>query len=352
MGKWHLTTLSLGTIFPESMTRFLATGLSFLSCSALLFAGGDVKVEGYAEWRKGSFVIVDGQRVQAPPSVKFKGDGAAKNFATIPLGYEIKLKGVRFPDGSVMAREIEAKPNGEAMFEGEVRGMTDEMEKQWLKAGRIGEEFGGGDDGDQGKLYDSGPQVMRVRRIVERLVPPYRQPADFRVYVAQSKDWNAFACANGMIVVYSQMLLDMSDDELGIVLGHEIAHATHEHTRRQFKKAMWIQLVAIGVIAGTEATVDKDKKKTKAIIDLAAVFGLMAWKNGYGRDNEDQADRVGLRYAFEGGFDVRKGPGLWKRFAQKYGDQNRAVNFFFGDHSQSTARAANLDREIAMNYAR
>jgi hypothetical protein len=65
---------------------------------------------------------------------------------------------------------------------------------------------------------------------------------------------------------------------------------------------------------------------------------------------EDQADRVGLRYAYEAGYDITKGPRLWNRFAKKYGEGNKVANFFFADHSQSAARATKLEKEIAYNY--
>jgi hypothetical protein len=65
---------------------------------------------------------------------------------------------------------------------------------------------------------------------------------------------------------------------------------------------------------------------------------------------EDQADRVGLRYTYEAGYDVTKGPLLWKKFAEKYGEGSSALNFFFSDHSQAGERAANLETEIARNY--
>jgi predicted Zn-dependent protease len=160
-------------------------------------------------------------------------------------------------------------------------------------------------------------------------------------------EWNAFACANRMIVVNRALLDDMDDDELAIVLGHEIAHATHEHTRREFKKAMWTQLAAVGILATAETI---DDKTAKSVVQLAAVFSILAWRNGYGRQNEDQADRVGLRYAYEAGYDITKGPGLWERFAQKYGEPGKVANFFFGNHSLSSARAKKLRHELAQNY--
>jgi hypothetical protein len=152
---------------------------------------------------------------------------------------------------------------------------------------------------------------------------------------------------NYSIYVFSGIMEDLDDDELAIVLGHEIAHATHEHTRRQFKKAMWIQLAAIGVSAAAEEIDDKNKR---AVAQLLVLFGAQAWSNGYGRDMEDQADRVGLRYAYEAGYDITKGPRLWQRFAKKYGEPGKVANFFFGNHSLSSARAVNLERQLALNY--
>ncbi|MEW6365624.1 MAG: M48 family metalloprotease [Acidobacteriota bacterium] len=323
--------------------------VSCLAASRLVSAAdAEVKLEGYAEWRNGPVLLVDGQRVEAAPGMKFKGQAPAKDFGTIPLGYEVKVKGTRRPDGVVVAKEVEAKPNGSAMFEREVLSATDELEASWVKAGKVFEPLANGSEEVIGRLHSTGPDVDRVRTIVGRVTPPHRDPAQFRVYVVDNAEWNAFACANGMIVVHSQLLADMNDDDLGIIMGHELVHVTHEHTRRQFKSAMWIQLVGLGVLAGSQAI---DDKKARAIVDLAAVFSLMAWKNGYSREHEDQADRVGIRYAHEGGYDVRRGPDLWMRFAKKYGDQNRAVNFFFGDHSVSAARAKNIQREIALNYS-
>ena len=101
---------------------------------------------------------------------------------------------------------------------------------------------------------------------------------------------------------------------------------------------------------GTASTIDDDTKQ--AIVGLVVVAGASAWQKGYGRGMEDQADRVGLRYAYEAGYDVMKGPRLWNRFAKKYGEGNKVANFFFSDHSQSGARNKKLEREIAFNYPR
>ncbi len=168
-----------------------------------------------------------------------------------------------------------------------------------------------------------------------------------RVYVIENKEWNAFAMGNFAIYVFRGLLDDADDDEVAIVLGHELTHATHEHTRREVKKQMWIQLAAAGVL-GAAGSIDDDTKRI--VLQLAAGLTATAWSNGYGRSLEDQADRVGLRYAYEAGYDVTKGPRLWNRFSRKYGQPGKVANFFFGDHSQSSARAAKLEKELARNY--
>jgi Zn-dependent protease with chaperone function len=304
--------------------------------------GRGESVDGYAEWRQGACVIADAQRVCPTPGLKFKGEGEAQSFAAIPLGYEFKAKGKRQRDGSLLANEVEAKPNGKALFEGEVRSATDQAEAQARQNGRFGDP-----KASVGKLIESGPQVERVRRIVDTLLPAYVPRESVRVYVIENKEWNAFAMGNFSIYVYSGLLADMDDDEVAIVLGHELVHATHEHSRKQFKKDMWVQLAMLGALGAT-SSIDSDTQK--AVAGLAVIAAGSALKNGYGRGMEDQADRVGLRYAYEAGYDITKGPRLWNRFAKKYGEGSKATNFFFSDHSLSAARATKLEKEIAYNY--
>lgn len=316
------------------------------------FAGDDEDddekaVEGYAEWHHGQVLVVDGQAVRLRTGGKFKGEGEARSVDSIPLGYEVKAKGERGPQGVLLADEIEAKPNGTALFEREVLQATNNAESSYRRAGRyyVGE---GRRRKVVGRLFTSGPDVQRVRRIMDRLVPPYLEPDRIRVYVIDNPEWNAFAMGNYSIYVFSGLLDDMDDDEVAIVLGHELAHATHEHTRRQFKKAMWIQIAAIGVAVAAESM---DDRKKRAVVNLVTTLGASIWANGFGRELEDQADRVGLRYAFEGGYDVSVGPRLWHRFARRYGEPGKVANFFFGNHSRATARAQYLEREIALNYS-
>jgi hypothetical protein len=304
------------------------------------------KLDGYAEWIRGEIVIVDGQRVTADGRTRFQGKEIT-SLRSIPQGYRVKLEGTRRPDGVLVASSVNASPNKSEIFEGEIKQATTEIENKWVSEGSLTETDENGKERIIGHLIASGQYVERANRIMTRLIPPYVNPSGLRVHVVETKDWNAMAMGNGAVWIFTGLLDDMNDDEVAIVLAHELAHYTHEHSRKGFVRSMWAQLIAAGVLLAANQT---HKPTLSTALALAGSFTLMAWQNGYGRDLEDQADRVGLRYAYEGGFHVSQGPLLWKRFKDKYGDQNRIVNFFMGDHSQASARIRNLEREIALNY--
>jgi hypothetical protein len=298
----------------------------------------------YAEWRVPGALIVDGQKVVVDPATKWKGKFSSLD--AVPLGHEVRVKGHRQPTGEIVAREIDVRPNGSALFEPEVQQGTNELEGLWLRNRAAFEADGAGKKIEIGKIEDSGRRVDRVRGMVRRMAPPYVDQSKLRVYVIDNKEWNAMAMGNGAIWVFSGIMDDMSDDELAVVVGHEIAHYTHEHSRRQMRKGMWIQMASLATLAAAEAI---DNRGLRAVAQVSGVLGFTAWMNGYGRSQEDQADRVGLRYAYEGGYDVSRAPQVWQRFLDKYGDRDRVTSFFFSDHSSASARRKHLEDEIRFN---
>jgi Zn-dependent protease with chaperone function len=316
-----------------------------VTLAAPAFAGQQVKLDGYVEKREGGELTIDGQRVRLGSRVKQKGRGPG--FAAIPLGYEAKVKGVRQPDGTVLAQELETRPNGQGLFEDDLRASFDALEDRFRRSGRMFEEGEYGFRRTIGALWEEGPEVERARAIFDSLVPDYRDPRDYRVYVVENPEWNAIAAPNGAIYVFSGLLEGLDDDELALVLGHELAHATHEHSRKQYKKKM---LVGLGALVAVAALDDVDNPGQRVAFQLAAVLMASAWTSGYGRSHEEQADRVGRRYAFDAGYDVRKGPGLWDRFAGRYPGGGGAWNFFFGSHQTAKERAASLRRELRESY--
>jgi predicted Zn-dependent protease len=109
-------------------------------------------------------------------------------------------------------------------------------------------------------------------------------------------------------------------------------------------------LIQLGTVVGGVAIGSELDGGEAAAAGMLAGLTATAFGNGYSRNHEDQADRVGMRYAHEGGYDVSKGPQLWQKFGAKYGEQDAATNTIFGSHSRSSKRAKDLEREIAINY--
>jgi len=322
----------------------VAAFFAFIASSA--HSSAKLELQGYAEYRLGSALVVDGQRVVADAETRIEG-GKGRGLSGIPLGYEVKVKGSRRWDGSILATRVEAKRDGMAMFESDVISATNQIERLWVQAGAMYSEGPRGQRKTVGEIVEEGPEVQRVRRIMARLVPPYVETSDLRVRVVDTEEWNAAAMGNGAIWVYRGLLEEMSDDEIAIILGHELAHYTHEHSRRGAKSAMWGQLAGLAGMVGAGSI---DNRTGREAASLGALLSVSAWQSGYTRDLEDQADRVGLRYAHEGGFDVSRGPALWKKFRKKYGEDGAMTNFLFGSHSRPSDRIRNLERELALNY--
>ena len=115
------------------------------------------------------------------------------------------------------------------------------------------------------------------------------------------------------------------------------------------RNALGIQLATLAASLAVGAI---DSNALQLATQLGASLGFSAYRNGYGRDLEDQADRIGLRYAHEGGFDVSGAADVWQRFLDKYGEGDRLTTFFFSDHSRASDRRRNLEVELTRNYSR
>ena len=195
-----------------------------------------VRLDSYAEWKRDGDLVVDGQRVRASAKTKWKGKYTSVD--DVPLGDEVRVQGLRQADGVVLAsrdrrpaqrRQRAVRVGGADRHRGARGGVDAEQAGVRARGQRRRSE-------KIGEVADAGPDVDRVRRLVNRLAPPYVPRDQLRVYVIDNKEWNAMAMGNGAIWVFSGIMQDMPDDQLAIVVGHELAHYTHEHSRRQARR--------------------------------------------------------------------------------------------------------------------
>jgi predicted Zn-dependent protease len=165
----------------------------------------------------------------------------------------------------------------------------------------------------KGALNADPALSKRVRTIAARIEPQtgvFRRDAPawkWEVNVVSSDELNAFCMPGGKIVFYSGLVtkLQLSDDEIAVVMGHEISHALREHSREQVSQALAAQ-TAIGLGAAMLGL-------GGGTADLAntAYGALVATK--FSRVDENEADRMGLELSARAGYDPRAGVTLWKK---------------------------------------
>ena len=181
--------------------------------------------------------------------------------------------------------------------------------------------------------------LARVRGVSKRLIP---QTAVFRpdapgwaweVNLISSKELNAWCMPGGKIAFYTGLIerLEMSDDEIAAVMGHEIAHALREHGRERASQAMaqGLALSIIGAIAGV----------SQGGMDLTQLVLNVTLNLPNSREHETEADRIGVELAARAGYDPRAAIRVWEKMS-KLGDGKSPE--ILSTHPAPTTRIADL----------
>ena len=191
----------------------------------------------------------------------------------------------------------------------------------------------------KGLLNRDAAQVARVRAVAQRLIPHtavFRPDAPgwkWEANVIASKEVNAWCMPGGKIAVYTGILdgLKLADDELAAVMGHEIAHALREHGRERASQAMAQGLLIniVGAAAGLSGTT---QDLSKFVLDLT--FNLPN-----SRQDETEADRMGVELAARAGYDPRAAISLWQKMEKQGG---AAPVQFLSTHPANQTRIVDL----------
>jgi len=164
------------------------------------------------------------------------------------------------------------------------------------------------------------PQLTRLRRIANELIPhsfewnPRAREWKWEVNLIGSSQINAFCMPGGKIAFYSGILtqLQLTDDEVAMVMGHEIAHALREHARERMGKAAATN--GLATIGSTVASVFFGVSPN--VTDFVAKQGANLLNLKFSRDDETEADLVGMEIAARAGYDPRSGVSLWQKMSE------------------------------------
>ncbi len=171
---------------------------------------------------------------------------------------------------------------------------------------------------------------------------------EFKFTVLDDESINAFTTGGGYVYVHRGLLTYMSSEaELASVLGHEIGHNTARHPA---------QAQTRGVLASVLATGAAIMTGSSAVAELANI-GAEAWIQGYGRENEMQADRLGLEYATKSGYRPEAMVEMFKVLRaqetfelQRAKDEGREPNIYHGvfdSHPAPDVRAVQTAKAAA-----
>jgi predicted Zn-dependent protease len=174
--------------------------------------------------------------------------------------------------------------------------------------------------------------VMCVANAITReLEEPYRDK-DWEIEVFESEDINAFALPGGSIGIFTGIFkVAENQDQLAAVIGHEVAHVTRKHALQRYNREMTTRIGVVGVAAATgtgQAGADA--------LGAAATLGLSL---PFSREDESEADTVGLQYMAAAGFDPRQSVPLWENMQKK---NKLAPAEFFSTHPSSETRIKDL----------
>lgn len=163
----------------------------------------------------------------------------------------------------------------------------------------------------------------------------------------QNNEANAYCMPGGKIAVYEGMLTVTQDEaSLAIVLGHEIAHAVAKHSAEQMSKQIRQQYGTQLVGGLLNQTLGGNAGQLAAGLAQAG-FNFANLK--YSRDNETEADQLGLIFAAMAGYDPQTAVQFWQRMAASSKVRQSEM---FSDHPSDATRIANLQKFVpeAMKY--
>jgi predicted Zn-dependent protease len=188
----------------------------------------------------------------------------------------------------------------------------------------------------------SNAQLIRLRAIAERIIPfadswnPRAKAWRWEVNLIGSKELNAFCMPGGKIAFYFGILqrLQLSDDEVAMIMGHEMAHALREHARERMAKTAATRIGAslISSLFGLGN-----------LGDAALNMGGQLLTLKFSREDESEADLVGLDLAARAGYDPRAAISLW----QKMMEANKgAPPEFMSTHPSGPSRIQDIERVL------
>ncbi len=194
-----------------------------------------------------------------------------------------------------------------------------------------------------GNIIPDGAEVEQVNRVVRRLASAAMEKSkvnyQWKISVIRSQEVNAFCLPGGEIVVYTAILpLTQNDAGLATVLGHEMAHATSQHGAQRMFDQQEVQLAETGIANGLSNMDPQQQQQIMGYLGMGAQYGLTL---PFSREQESEADHIGLLYMSRAGYDPHEAEAFWKRMNAQAG--SRQPPQYASDHPSNGVRIQQIE---------
>lgn len=160
-------------------------------------------------------------------------------------------------------------------------------------------------------------------------------------HLVQDKTANAFCMPGGKIVVNEGILpYTQTEDELAIILGHEIAHAVAKHSAERISQQMLVNYGGTILDGALNMKSPITRSLAQTVYGLGAQYGVML---PYSRSNETEADHLGLVFASMAGYNPKAAISFWKKMSAG----GQSIPEFLSTHPSDKTRIQNLEKLIS-----
>src|SRR6187200_3091536 len=191
---------------------------------------------------------------------------------------------------------------------------------------------------DRADVVSSGAAYAQVQRVAKRIeAVAGRDKPTFRwqVTLLRKNEANAYCLPGGKIVVYTGILTVTGNDAaLATVLGHEVSHATAEHSAERIEREH-LTKVAAAIVAGGVAFTPRQYLRVTALLTAADSLP-------FSRSQESEADHIGLIYMARAGYQPREAVAFWKRM--KRASKGKKPPEFASDHPSDQHRIERIEK--------
>jgi predicted Zn-dependent protease len=190
------------------------------------------------------------------------------------------------------------------------------------------------------QVVQGGQQAEMVHRVAQKIAGATGDAGkdfDWEVSLVNSPQVNAFCLPGGKIVVYTG-ILPAAQDEAGLatVLGHEVSHAIARHGAQRVFQNSIMQTALAGAAYSMSDMDDRKRQTVMGLLGAGAQYGVIL---PFGRNDETEADEMGLIYMARAGYDPREAIAFWERMSSTGGNQPPE---FLSTHPSHGTRVGNL----------